>query len=93
MARTLGLEPKPTVLETAMLPITPGPYMVGVAGFEPATSWSQTKRSTKLSHTPMEPDTRYVRVTEGYKSPVLLIKLIWHIKYHSILHLYIVLYL
>ena len=53
MARTLGLEPKPTVLETAMLPITPGPYMVGVAGFEPATSWSQTKRSTKLSHTSM----------------------------------------
>ena len=53
--------------------------MVGVAGFEPATSWSQTKRSTKLSHTPMEPDTRYARVTEGYKSPVLLIKLIWHI--------------
>ena len=26
--------------------------MVGVAGFEPATSWSRTKRSTKLSHTP-----------------------------------------
>lgn len=27
--------------------------MVGVAGFEPATSWSQTTRPTKLSHTPM----------------------------------------
>lgn len=26
--------------------------MVGVTGFEPAASWSQTKRSTKLSHTP-----------------------------------------
>jgi hypothetical protein len=26
--------------------------MVGVTGFEPATSWSQTKRSTKLSYTP-----------------------------------------
>lgn len=27
----------------------------------------------------LEPDTRYARVTEGYKSPVLLIKLIWHV--------------
>ena len=26
--------------------------MVGVTGFEPATSWSQTTRSTKLSYTP-----------------------------------------
>src|SRR5947207_8498545 len=25
---------------------------VGVTGFEPATSWSQTTRSTKLSYTP-----------------------------------------
>src|SRR3989475_12058626 len=27
--------------------------MVGVTGFEPATSWSQTTRSTKLSYTPL----------------------------------------
>ena len=26
--------------------------MVGKTGFEPATSWSQTKRSTKLSYFP-----------------------------------------
>ena len=26
--------------------------VVGVTGFEPATSWSQTRRSTKLSYTP-----------------------------------------
>gem|GEM_PF-3854840 len=26
--------------------------MVGAAGFELATSWSQTKRSTKLSYAP-----------------------------------------
>ena len=26
--------------------------MVGTTGFEPATSWSQTKRSTRLSHVP-----------------------------------------
>ena len=29
-----------------------GYAMVGVTGFEPAASWSRTKRSTKLSHTP-----------------------------------------
>ena len=26
--------------------------MVGATGFEPATSWSQTRRSTRLSYTP-----------------------------------------
>lgn len=28
--------------------------IVGVTGFEPATSWSQTRRSTRLSHTPID---------------------------------------
>ena len=28
--------------------------MVGKTGFEPATSWSQTKRSTKLSYFPIK---------------------------------------
>ena len=27
-------------------------YLVGVAGLEPAASWSRTKRDTKLRHTP-----------------------------------------
>ena len=27
--------------------------MVGVKGFEPSASWSRTKRSTKLSYTPL----------------------------------------
>ena len=27
--------------------------VVGVTGLEPAASWSRTKRSTKLSHTPI----------------------------------------
>ena len=33
--------------------------MVGVAGFEPAASWSRTKRDTKLRHTPMQTATYY----------------------------------
>ena len=28
MARTLGFEPRPAVLETDMLPITPSPYNI-----------------------------------------------------------------
>ena len=29
-------------------------FLVGVTGFEPATSWSRTKRTTKLCHTPKD---------------------------------------
>ena len=28
--------------------------VIGVTGFEPAASWSRTKHSTKLSHTPIK---------------------------------------
>ncbi len=39
-------------------PFSPGgacsEEVVGVTGFEPATSWSQTRRSTKLSYTPRD---------------------------------------
>ena len=31
--------------------------MVGVAGLEPTASWSRTKRSTKLSYTPVHYET------------------------------------
>ena len=31
----------------------PKGILVGVTGFEPAASWSRTKRSTELSHTPL----------------------------------------
>ena len=30
-------------------------YLVGVAGFEPATSWSQTMRADQLRYTPQKP--------------------------------------
>ena len=33
--------------------LVPALCLVGVTGFEPAASWSRTKRSTKLSHTPI----------------------------------------
>ena len=34
---------------------------IGVTGFEPATSWSQTRRSTKLSYTPKFLDAYHAR--------------------------------
>ena len=35
--------------------------VVGATGFEPATSWSQTRRSTKLSYTPMLLTVKYLQ--------------------------------
>jgi hypothetical protein len=39
--------------KTARLLAEPDGLTVGVAGFEPTTSSSRTKRATKLRHTPM----------------------------------------
>ena len=47
--------------------------MVGKTGFEPATPWSQTKCSTKLSHFPS-----MVR-SEGFEPPTF-----WFVAKHSI---------
>ena len=42
--------------------------MVGTTGFEPATPWSQTKCSTKLSHVPI------YGALEGIRTPDLLVR-------------------
>ena len=42
--------------------------MVGKTGFEPATPWSQTKCSTKLSHFPD------YGALEGIRTPDLLVR-------------------
>ena len=42
--------------------------MVGKTGFEPATPWSQTKCSTKLSHFPIN------GAPEGIRTPDLLVR-------------------
>ena len=47
--------------------------MVGKTGFEPATPWSQTKCSTKLSHFPID------GALEGIRTPDL-----WFVAKHSI---------
>ena len=40
----------------------PWDFMVGMTGFEPATPWSRTRCSTRLSHIPTEK----VMVPTGY---------------------------
>ena len=42
--------------------------MVGKTGFEPATPWSQTRCSTKLSHFPKD------GALEGIRTPDLLVR-------------------
>ena len=48
------------------------PTSIGVQGFEPWTSWSQTKRSTKLSHTPIYKDNFGASVTQMLSNPITL---------------------
>ena len=60
--RVMGIEPTYTAWKAVILPLnytrkaTPLVCImkgIGVTGFEPATPWSQTRCSTKLSHTPV----------------------------------------
>ncbi len=51
----MGIEPTHLAWKASVLPLnyTRIIVLVGVAGFEPATSCSQSMRSTKLSYTPL----------------------------------------
>ncbi len=49
----MGIEPTTSAWKAEVLPLNyTRKYMVGKTGFEPATPWSQTKCSTKLSYFP-----------------------------------------
>ena len=52
VAGRLGLEPRTTVLETDMLPITPSTY-VGHSGIEPETSELSALRANRLCQCPL----------------------------------------
>ena len=41
--------------------------MVGVAGFEPATLWSQTRCATRLRYTPSELLIQHLLIISKYK--------------------------
>ena len=48
-----GLEPLLSDLESDVLPLNTNGLLVGVTGFEPVTTWTQTMHSTRLNYTPL----------------------------------------
>ena len=59
--------------------------MVGVAGFEPATLWSQTRCATRLRYTPIRVLIQQLLIISMYKDTKIkrnLIK-IWYITKHD----------
>jgi hypothetical protein len=59
--------------------------MVGVAGFEPATLWSQTRCATRLRYTPIQVLIQQLLIISMYKEAKIkrnLIK-IWYITKHD----------
>ena len=60
MVRPKGLEPLTPALEgRCSIQLSYERKMVGVAGFEPAALWSQTRCATKLRYTPSLTDEFY----------------------------------
>ena len=53
--RVMGIEPTYPAWKAGVLPLNYTRTSIGVTGFEPATSWSQTRRSSQA-----EPHPRYV---------------------------------
>ncbi len=49
----MGIEPTTSAWKAEVLPLNYTRKMVGKTGFEPATPWSQTKCSAKLSYFPL----------------------------------------
>ena len=59
--------------------------MVGVAGFEPATLWSQTRCATRLRYTPIRVLIQQLLIISMYKEAKIkrnLVK-IWYITKHD----------
>ena len=59
MERVPGIEPGYPAWKAGVLPLNYTRMDIGVTGFEPATSWSQTRRSSQAEP---HPDSIYFRV-------------------------------
>ncbi len=59
--------------------------MVGVAGFEPATLWSQTRCATRLRYTPIRVLIQQLLIISMYKDTKIKRNLnkIWYITKHD----------
>ena len=57
--RVMGIEPTYPAWKAGVLPLNYTRRMIGVTGFEPATSWSQTRRSSQAEPHPVNKVSRF----------------------------------
>ena len=78
--RVMGIEPTYPAWKAGVLPLNYTRRMIGVTGFEPATSWSQTRRSSQAEP---HPDISFIslslRLCVSFVSPAATRYIIWHI--------------
>ena len=71
----MGIEPTYLAWKASVLPLNYTRMKVGVTGFEPAASWSQTRRSSQAEPHPVIKLLSYVgNETSGIRTPDNLIK-------------------
>ena len=76
----MGIEPTYPAWKAGVLPLNYTRRMIGVTGFEPATSWSQTRRSSQAEP---HPDISFIslplRLCVSFVSPAATRYIIWHV--------------
>ena len=76
----MGIEPTYPAWKAGVLPLNYTRRMIGVTGFEPATSWSQTRRSSQAEP---HPDISFIslplRLCVSFVSPATTRYIIWHV--------------
>ena len=72
--RVMGIEPTYPAWKAGVLPLNYTRKIIGVTGFEPATSWSQTRRS---SQTEPHPDMLFNYVNR--LTPLLLYSIVFYL--------------
>ena len=78
--RVMGIEPTYPAWKAGVLPLNYTRRMIGVTGFEPATSWSQTRRSSQAEP---HPDISFIslplRLCVSFVSPAATRYIICHV--------------
>ena len=78
--RVMGIEPTYPAWKAGVLPLNYTRRIIGVTGFEPATSWSQTRRSSQAEP---HPDISFIslplRLCVSFVSPAATRYIIWHV--------------
>ena len=78
--QVMGIEPTYPAWKAGVLPLNYTRISIGVTGFEPATSWSQTRRSSQAEP---HPDISFIslplRLCVSFVSPAATRYIIWHV--------------